>query len=492
MSLTIFMIKSEDFTNRDIAGLPDKPSEAGMSATELKERFDAAVKYIVMPKWNALLEYLENAGAESIGVMDEGEQVQLQALLDTLVRFETSDAKYIRINADNQLETSADGTTWEATGSSGHVVIDATGKALPQRSRMRFINSTAEDVDGVTVINGIKGDKGDTGAKGEQGLQGIQGPQGEIGPVLVPSVSDSGIISWTKQTGGALPPARSIRGPQGIQGVQGTKGDQGATGARGPQGVQGVQGPQGVAGKDGADGRSFTVLGMYATLAELSAAHPTGVAGDAYAVGTAASNVIYNWNSEKNIWENIGSLQGPRGPQGEQGPEGAQGVQGIQGEQGPQGVQGPQGEQGIQGPEGPQGPRGLPVTVNNKSADAAGNIALGPGDIGSPSTSDLSNHTSNVSNPHRVGGDQLLAGESGTVSLTNNRPYPFNNSQITVPLTKERINVNYEVKVWLVSSTGSLKNVHISDKQVNGFKIKITGSATAATIRYELQGGLMQ
>lgn len=72
MAITDYKIKSEDFTNRDITGLPDKPSEAGMSATALKERFDAAVKYIVMPKWNALLEYLENSGAESIGANVEG------------------------------------------------------------------------------------------------------------------------------------------------------------------------------------------------------------------------------------------------------------------------------------------------------------------------------------------------------------------------------------------------------------------------------------
>ena len=207
MTITDYKIKNEDFNGKDVMGLPDKPSEAGMNAATLKERFDAAVKYIVMPKFNALLDYLENSGAESIGVMDEGEQIQLQTLLDTLVRFETSDAKYIRINADNQLETSADGTTWEATGSSGHVVIDATGKELPQRSRMKFINSTAEDVNGVTVINGIKGDKGDKGNQGDQGLQGVRGPQGQIGPVMVPSISDDGIISWVKQDGGAVPPA---------------------------------------------------------------------------------------------------------------------------------------------------------------------------------------------------------------------------------------------------------------------------------------------
>ena len=382
MAITDYKIKNEDFNGKDIMGLPDKPSEAGMNAATLKERFDAAIKYIVMPKFNALLDYLENSGAESIGVMDEGEQIQLQTLLDTLVRFETSDAKYIRINADNQLETSADGTTWEATGSSGHVVIDATGKELPQRSRMKFINSTAEDVNGVTVINGIKGDKGDKGNQGDQGLQGVRGPQGQIGPVMVPSISDDGIISWVKQDGGAVPPARSIRGPQGVQGVQGLRGEQGETGARGPQGIQGAQGPQGASGKDGADGKSFQILALYDTLYDLKIAHPTGSAGDAYGVGTVNDNTVYIWDVDINDWHNIGAIRGPQGAQGEQGPQGVQGEQGIQGETGPQGIQGPQGEQGIQGPEGPQGPRGNPAVVNGKSSDENGEINLTAEDVG--------------------------------------------------------------------------------------------------------------
>lgn len=115
---------------------------------------------------------------------------------------------------------------------------------------------------------------------------------------------------------------------------------------------------------------------------ELQVAHPSGSAGDAYAVGTTTSNEVYIWNVETESWQNVGSIQGPQGPQGEQGVAGPQGEQGPQGIQGPQGVQGPQGEQGIQGPEGPQGPKGNPATVNGKSADDSGNIALTASDVG--------------------------------------------------------------------------------------------------------------
>ena len=349
-----------------ISALDDEPNDVGgMTSAELKAKFDEGGMSIKEYINTVLLPALEALGVEST------------VLLPTSAGF-----KYIRLNADKVLETSEDGATWQATGSSGHLIMDKDGNTLPQRSRMKFANSIVTDENGVTVVQGVKGDKGDTGATGAQGPQGIQGVKGDRGQVFVPNVNDDGLLSWSLQEPTTTVPAsRNIRGPQGIQGIQGVKGDQGETGATGPQGIQGVQGPQGVAGKDGADGKSFTILGMYATLQELLAAHPTGSAGEAYAVGTAASNTVYNWNTGKSIWEDLGPLRGPQGPQGEQGVPGPQGEQGVQGATGPQGIQGIQGEQGIQGPEGPQGPKGDPSTVNGKSADDSGNIALTAGDV---------------------------------------------------------------------------------------------------------------
>lgn len=373
-------VAESDFSNKRISELPDKPSEAGVSAESLKNIFDAGSIKVMMPALNALIEHLITSGGD-IGVTDTGKTVELQALLDTMVRFTTGDAKYIRINEDNQLETSADGQAWEATGSSGHVIIDANGNQLPQRSRLRFVNSTAVDEDGVTVINGIKGDKGDTGDRGPQGIQGPQGVKGNAGAVLVPQLNDNGDISWVIRSDGTVPPTRNIRGPQGIQGIQGAKGDQGETGAQGPQGIQGVPGPQGVAGKDGIDGKSFQIKSLYDTLYDLQIAHPTGEVGDAYGVGTVNDNTVYIWDDDKKTWTDIGAMRGPQGATGEQGPQGPQGEQGPQGIQGVQGIQGEQGEQGIQGPEGPQGPQGLPAIVNGKSPDEKGEINLTASDV---------------------------------------------------------------------------------------------------------------
>ena len=79
-------------------------------------------------------------------------------------------------------------------------------------------------------------------------------------------------------------------------------------------------GADGEDGKDGADGHGLVILGLYATLAALEAAHPTATEGDAYAVGTAESNVVYVWDGS--AWVNLGALVGPQGKKGDIGPAG--------------------------------------------------------------------------------------------------------------------------------------------------------------------------
>lgn len=65
-------IVESDFVNRDIIGLPSNPSEAGIGAVALQNRFDASVKQIVTPKFNALIDELRDTGAGSIGVSVPG------------------------------------------------------------------------------------------------------------------------------------------------------------------------------------------------------------------------------------------------------------------------------------------------------------------------------------------------------------------------------------------------------------------------------------
>ena len=342
-------ITEGDMLGKGNVGRPDTP---GVSTAEMQRIMDELPREVLAPIFNENIEELERLE------------------LDTAVK--STGIKAIRLNEDKQLETSADGKTFEATGSSGHLILDALGQAMPQRGRMQFANATVSDTGGVTVV---------TAQKGETGPQGVQGPTGPQGPKGV----------------------QGATGPQGAQGIQGPKGPQGETGPAGPTGATGPTGPQGPKGENGADGTSFTVKGIYATLEALQAAHPAGAEGDAWAVGTAAANVVYVWDVDAAAWENLGSLQGPQGPTGPQGPQGAagdtgpqgatgpQGPEGPQGQKGdtgatgptgPQGLQGPQGEQGPVGPTGPKGDQGEPGVVQSVNGKSAAAILLDANDVG--------------------------------------------------------------------------------------------------------------
>lgn len=155
-------------------------------------------------------------------------------------------------------------------------------------------------------------------------------------------------------------------GEQGIQGIQGFKGDKGDTGEQGPMGAKGDKGdtgpvgPQGIQGPKGDKGdmgEAFSIKGLFASLSALQSAKPVGSEGDIYAVGTAASNVIYIWDTTVNQWISIGDLQGPQGIQGPVGPIGPQGVQ---------------------GPIGPQGIPGAAKSNMNATLTAAGWSAAAP------------------------------------------------------------------------------------------------------------------
>lgn len=366
MAINDLRISEAQVNQNGVVSAPDKLSG---TAAQNKSVFDRLVKDTVVPKYNALIDELASPqGAQNIGTK-MGKTLGAAVVSDDIMG--------IKLNADKVLEVTSNGTTYEATGSSGHLIIDQYGNAAPQRSRMKFANSNVTDENGVTVVAGVKGDRGDRGPTGPEGQQGIQGPEGRV---FVPELSDAGQISWElRNPSGATPQPRNIRGPQGVQGTQGTQGVQGVPGPQGPSGAQGPQGPQGAAGAPGLDGRSFTVKGRYNTLLDLQRDYPVGEEGDAWAVGSIADNNVYVWDVTDRNWKNVGPIVGPMGPQGQQGIQGPQGMQGEQGVQGAEGLQGPQGERGSQGPEGPQGPQGNPTMVNGKSGAS---ITLNSGDVG--------------------------------------------------------------------------------------------------------------
>lgn len=80
--------------------------------------------------------------------------------------------------------------------------------------------------------------------------------------------------------------------------------------------------------------------------------------------------------------------------------------------------------------------------------------------------------------------------EAGSVTLTNDQAFPFNSSQVTVPLVTERANQNYIVDYEVTAAVGNVGDIIVSAKLVNGFKIEFTGSATSVTVKYQVLGGM--
>lgn len=190
-----------------------------------------------------------------------------------------------------------------------------------------------------TPVN-IKGPQGEQGLQGEQGPQGNIGPQGSVGPYFTPSVDKDGNLSWTNNGDLSNPSTVNIKGPQGIQGIQGEQG---------PIGKQGIQGQKGDTGP--------------------------------YFTPSVSSSGDLSWTNNGNL--NNPNTVNIRGPQGIQGEQGVQGNQGDRGEVGPYfipsvdssgnlswsnngGLGNPQ-TVNISGPQGPVGPQG-PTGADGKSA----------------------------------------------------------------------------------------------------------------------------
>lgn len=429
-------------------GVIGQDTTPNLSASEMQYSVEAVVREVVIPAYNSLVDALNAlTAAASVGAADaNGVASTVQAELEK--RLISGNVKYIRLNGDKVLETSEDGVVWEATGSSGHVIVKPDGTIAPQRSRMKFTNGVVSDDGTQTIITSLKGDKGDQGEQGIQGVQGEKGETGATGPVIVPSVDANGIMSFTIQDTAIAPLSVSVRGPQGPQGVQGEqglqgtrgpqglqgiqgiqgpkgeKGDPGATGAEGSRGVQGPEGPvgpQGPVGPAGKDGTSLYIEDSYPTVAALKNAIPNG---DTKMYFVRENGECYIWSETENDWVSVGALQGPIGPQGPQGIQGPQGKEGATGPAGRDGAQGPQGIQGPQGVEGPEGPQG-PAGVAGADGKSAYQTAVESGYSGTETAFNSSlaavpSHIADKSNPHGVTKVQV---DLGNVDNVKQAPY---------------------------------------------------------------------
>lgn len=486
----------------DRVGVIGQDTTPNLSASEMQYSVEAVVREVVIPAYNSLVDALNAlTAAASVGATDaNGVASTVQAELEK--RLISGNVKYIRLNGDKVLETSEDGVVWEATGSSGHVIVKPDGTIAPQRSRMKFTNGVVSDDGTQTIITSLKGDKGDQGEQGIQGEKGDKGDIGATGPVIVPSVDANGIMSFTIQDTAIAPQSVSVRGPQGPQGVQGAqgaqgargpqglqgiqgiqgpngeKGDPGATGAEGPRGVQGPEGPvgpQGPVGPAGKDGTSLYIEDSYPTVAALKNAIPNG---DTKMYFVRENGECYIWSETANDWVSVGALQGPigpQGPQGIQGPQGKEGATGPAGRDGAQGPQGIQGPQGVVGPEGPQGPAGV-AGADGKSAyqTAVESGYSGTETAFNSSLAAVPSHIADKSNPHGVTKAQV---DLGNVDNVKQAPY----THVTDKSNPHGV-TKAQVGLGSVDDTSDINKPVSAAQQnaINACKVKKTGVTLTA------------
>lgn len=80
--------------------------------------------------------------------------------------------------------------------------------------------------------------------------------------------------------------------------------------------------------------------------------------------------------------------------------------------------------------------------------------------------------------------------EEKTVKLTNSKSYPFNNSQQSVAMATTRTTTAYTVEAEVAEHDGDVGDVIVSEKLLNGFKVRYDGSAKSATVKLTIKGGM--
>lgn len=278
-------IEPGDLTGKGVVGLPDTPN---MSTTDIQEKFDEIALDVIVPKFNALSDELDEAG------------------IDDAVQSE--DITNLRLNADNAIEISADGgQTWSGTASSGHRIMDGSGTIYDQEPKMQFSNNVTIQDDSINKITKILIQPGDKGDKGDAATIQI----GEV---------ESGEEASVENVGSRTDAIFDFVLPKGDAGSAATIAVGTVTSGQTASVINSGTSDAAVfnfvlpKGDQGDPGTGLTLKGSYATVAALEAAHPTGTRGDAYFVED--DECVYLWDVDQSAWTNIGEIQGPKGETG--------------------------------------------------------------------------------------------------------------------------------------------------------------------------------
>ena len=185
-----------------------------------------------------------------------------------------------------------------------------TGERGEKGDAFTYADFTAEQL---AELKGEKGDRGETGPQGERGEKGDTGERGEKG--------ETGDTGERGEKGAPFTYADFTE--EQLAGLKGEKGDRGETGPRGERGEKGdtgergEKGDTGERGEKGETGKGLTILGNFATEAELREKITSPDAGDAYGVGAAQPYDIYIYDGKAQSWNNHGPLQGAKGEKGD-------------------------------------------------------------------------------------------------------------------------------------------------------------------------------
>lgn len=177
----------------------------------------------------------------------------------------------------------------------------------------------------------LKGEKGDTGQDGytpKKGIDYFDGAKGD--PFTYEDFTPEQLATLKGAKGDAF--TYKDFTPEQLAKLKGEKGDSGYTPQKGKDYFDGDKGEKGDAftyedftpaqlaalkGEKGETGKGLTILGSFATEAELRKAIANPDAGDAYGVGAAQPYDIYIYDGKAQRWDNHGPLQGAKGEKGD-------------------------------------------------------------------------------------------------------------------------------------------------------------------------------
>ena len=272
---------------------------------------------------------------------------QMEASVSKVLESEAAreKAEAAREGAEKQRQTDTAAATQEAQ-EAAEIARNAKGDKGDKGDPFTYADFTEEQ------LAALKGEKGDAftysyfteeqlaalkGARGERGQDGYT-PQKNIdyfdGAKGDPFTYEDFTPEQLAKLRGAKGDAFTYKDftPEQLAKLKGEKGDTGQDGYTPEKGIDYFDGAKGDAftyedftpaqlaalkGEKGETGKGLTILGNFATEAELRQAITSPDAGDAYGVGAAQPYDIYIYDGKAQSWNNHGPLQGAKGEKGD-------------------------------------------------------------------------------------------------------------------------------------------------------------------------------